>query len=180
MSTRSPGDSGYLHVQKAEASSLAKSPSERLHILQTGAMSSFANPILPGFYPDPSCIRVGDAFYMASSSFHVFPGIPIHKSKDLINWELIGNAINRPSQISLNRATTKINNPSRREVFTGGIYAPTIRYHEGVYYIVCTNLTGAPDMPSNADFHPSNFIITATDLRIRVPTASPPTSTSTG
>ena len=101
---------------------------------------------------------------MASSSFHVFPGIPIHKSKDLINWELIGNAINRPSQISLNRATTKINNASRREVFTGGIYAPTIRYNEGIYYIVCTNLTGAPDMPSNADFHPSNFIITATDL----------------
>ncbi|RMZ48526.1 hypothetical protein AFCA_008546 [Aspergillus flavus] len=100
---------------------------------------------------------------MANSSFQFFPGIPIHKSKDLINWELIGNAINRPSQISLNQATTKINNASRREVFTGGIYAPTIRYHNGVFYIVCTNLTGTANMPSNTDFYSSNFIITAID-----------------
>ncbi|KAB8251044.1 glycosyl hydrolase [Aspergillus flavus] len=127
-------------------------------------MSTFTNPIIPGFYPDPSCIRVGDVFYMANSSFQFFPGIPIHKSKDLINWELIGNAINRPSQISLNQATTKINNASRREVFTGGIYAPTIRYHNGVFYNVCTNLTGTANMPSNTDFHSSNFIITAIDL----------------
>ncbi|GMG11919.1 unnamed protein product [Aspergillus oryzae] len=127
-------------------------------------MSTFTNPIIPGFYSDPSCIRVGDVFYMANSSFQFFPGIPIHKSKDLINWELIGNAINRPSQISLNQATTKINNASRREVFTGGIYAPTIRYHNGVFYIVCTNLTGTANMPSNTDFHSSNFIISAIDL----------------
>ncbi|KAL5355694.1 glycosyl hydrolase [Aspergillus floccosus] len=127
-------------------------------------MFAFTNPILPGFYPDPSCIRVGDVFYMANSSFQFFPGIPIHRSKDLINWELIGNAINRPSQISLNQATTKINNAPRREIFTGGIYAPTLRYHDSIYYIVCTNLTGARDMPSNKDFEPSNFIITATEL----------------
>lgn len=127
-------------------------------------MFAFTNPILPGFYPDPSCIRVGDIFYMANSSFQFFPGIPIHRSKDLINWELIGNAINRPTQISLNQATTKINNAARREIFTGGIYAPTLRYHDGVYYIVCTNLTGICGMPSNKDFEPSNFIITATDL----------------
>ncbi|RAQ43610.1 beta-xylosidase [Aspergillus flavus] len=105
-----------------------------------------------------------DVFYMANSSFQFFPTIPIHKSKDLINWELIGNAINRPSQISLNQATTKINNASRREVFTGGIYAPTIRYHNGVFYNVCTNLTGTANMPSNTDFHSSNFIITAIHL----------------
>ncbi|KAB8217941.1 glycosyl hydrolase [Aspergillus novoparasiticus] len=127
-------------------------------------MSTFTNPIIPGFYPDPSRIRVGDVFYMANSSFQFFPGIPIHRSKDLINWELIGNAINRPSQISLNQATTKFNNASRHEIFTGGIYAPTIRYHNGIFYIVCTNLTGAPDMPSSKDFNPSNFIITATEL----------------
>ncbi|KAE8365080.1 glycosyl hydrolase [Aspergillus caelatus] len=127
-------------------------------------MSSFTNPIIAGFYPDPSCIRVRDVFYMTNSSFQFFPGIPIHKSEDLINWELIGNAINRPSQISLSQATTKINNASRREIFTGGIYAPTIRHHDGVFYIICTNLTGAADMPSSTDFHPSNFIITATDL----------------
>ncbi|KAL2871680.1 putative xylosidase/arabinosidase [Aspergillus lucknowensis] len=125
---------------------------------------SFTNPIIPGFYPDPSCIRVGDTFYLANSSFQFFPGIPIHKSKDLINWELIGNAINRPSQISLATATTKINNAARREIFTGGIYAPTLRFHDGVFYIVCTNLTGTEDMPPDADLQPANFVITATNL----------------
>lgn len=54
--------------------------------------SSYRNPVLPGFYPDPSCIRVGDTFYMANSSFQFFPGIPIHKSKDLINWTQIGTS----------------------------------------------------------------------------------------
>ncbi|KAL4868447.1 hypothetical protein BDV12DRAFT_185957 [Aspergillus spectabilis] len=127
-------------------------------------MSCFTNPILPGFYPDPSCIRVGDIYYMANSSFQFFPGIPIHKSKDLINWQLIGNAINRPSQLDLSTATTKVNNASRGEIFTGGIYAPTIRYHRGVFYIVCTMLTGTVDMRPDEDFQPSNFIITATDI----------------
>ena len=51
--------------------------------------SFFDNPILPGFYPDPSCILVGDTFYMINSSFQFFPCLPIHKSKDLVNWELI-------------------------------------------------------------------------------------------
>ncbi|KAL4958732.1 putative xylosidase/arabinosidase [Aspergillus stella-maris] len=127
-------------------------------------MSSFKNPILPGFYPDPSCIRVGDTFYMVTSSFQFFPGIPIHMSKDLVNWEIIGNAINRPSQLDLSSATTKINNPSRREIFTGGIYAPTIRYHKGSFYIVCTMLSGSEDMRPDEDFHPTNFIITSDDL----------------
>ncbi|KAL2819547.1 glycosyl hydrolase [Aspergillus cavernicola] len=125
---------------------------------------SFRNPILPGFYPDPSCIRIGDTFYMVNSSFQFFPEIPIHKSHDLINWELIGNAINRPSQINLSSATTKINNAARKEIFTGGIYAPTIRHHDGVFYIVCTMLSGTVNMPTDADFQPENFIITATNL----------------
>ncbi|QRD84942.1 beta-xylosidase [Aspergillus flavus] len=86
-------------------------------------MSTFTNPIIPGFYSDPSCIRVGDVFYMANSSFQFFPGIPIHKSKDLINWELIGNAINRPSQISLNQATTKITT-HRAENYSRVAYTP--------------------------------------------------------
>ncbi|KAL4879911.1 glycosyl hydrolase [Aspergillus karnatakaensis] len=127
-------------------------------------MSTFTNPILPGFYPDPSCIRVGDTFYMANSSFQFFPGIPIHKSKDLINWELIGNAINRPSQLDLSAATTKVNNAARGEIFTGGVYAPTIRFHKGTFYIVCTMLSGTVDMKSDEDFQPRNFIISATDL----------------
>ncbi|KAL5341386.1 glycosyl hydrolase [Aspergillus crustosus] len=127
-------------------------------------MPTFTNPVLPGFYPDPSCIRVGDTFYMANSSFQFFPGIPIHKSKDLINWEIIGNAINRPSQLDLTPATTKVNNASRGETFTGGVYAPTLRHHNGVFYIVCTMLTGTTDMQPSEDFQPSNFIVTATNL----------------
>ncbi|OOO05247.1 glycoside hydrolase family 43 [Aspergillus oryzae] len=110
-------------------------------------MSTFTNPIIPGFYSDPSCIRVGDVFYMANSSFQFFPGIPIHKSKDLINWELIGNAINRPSQISLNQATTKITT-HRAENYSLVAYTPR----------------PFANMPSNTDFHSSNFILTAIDL----------------
>lgn len=53
-------------------------------------MPSYQNPILPGFFPDPSIIRVGDTYYLINSSFQFFPGLPIHASKDLINWELIG------------------------------------------------------------------------------------------
>ncbi|KAL4905773.1 hypothetical protein BDW74DRAFT_177471 [Aspergillus multicolor] len=127
---------------------------------------SFTNPIIPGFYPDPSCIRVGDTFYLANSSFQFFPGIPIHKSKDLINWEHIGNALSRPSQIPLGQATTKINNAAKNEIFTGGIYAPTLRYHERTktFYIVCTVLTGTTSMAASDDFQPRNFILITTDI----------------
>jgi beta-xylosidase len=51
---------------------------------------SYENPILPGFYPDPCILRVEDTFYLITSSFQFFPGLPIHRSKDLINWELVG------------------------------------------------------------------------------------------
>lgn len=64
--------------------------------------STFINPILPGFHPDPSCIFVpewDDTFFCATSSFQAFPGVPIHASKDLQNWKLIGNVLNRPSQL---------------------------------------------------------------------------------
>ncbi|OKP07442.1 Non-reducing end alpha-L-arabinofuranosidase BoGH43A [Penicillium subrubescens] len=118
---------------------------------------------------------------MVHSSFHFFPGLPIHKSKDLINWEHIGtsilviqqnekltrdpgNVICRPEQIRLYWATTKINNAAKNEVFTGGLYAPTIRYNDGRFYVVCTSLKGTINMPPDLDFAPENFIITATDL----------------
>jgi beta-xylosidase len=66
------------------------------------ANSTFTNPVLPGFHPDPSCIFVpelDDTFFCASSSFNAFPGIPIHASKDLQNWKLIGNVLNREAQL---------------------------------------------------------------------------------
>ncbi|ORY57572.1 glycoside hydrolase family 43 protein [Pseudomassariella vexata] len=94
--------------------------------------STFSNPILPGFHPDPSCIFVpqwDDTFFCASSSFNAFPGIPIHASKDLKNWKLIGHALNRREQLPELMETNKS---------TSGIWAPAIRYHEGTFYLVTT------------------------------------------
>jgi alpha-N-arabinofuranosidase len=88
----------------------------------------FNNPVLPGFYPDPSVCRVGDDYYLVNSSFQYFPGVPIHHSKDLIHWEPVGYCLTRPSQLKLEKSG-----------FAGGIYAPSIRYHEGVFYMVTTN-----------------------------------------
>lgn len=67
-----------------------------------GGNITILNPILPGFHPDPSCIFVAewdDTFFCASSSFNAFPGIPIHASKDLQTWKLIGHVLNRPEQL---------------------------------------------------------------------------------
>ncbi|KAL0941968.1 Non-reducing end alpha-L-arabinofuranosidase BoGH43A 6 [Colletotrichum truncatum] len=125
---------------------------------------SFQNPILPGFYPDPSVVRVGEIFYMINSSFQIFPGLPIHRSTDLVHWELIGHAICRTTQLDLSYAVTKINRPEFGEYFTAGLYAPTIRHHDGIFYIVCTNLKGRSGMFSTEDFAPENFIITCKDL----------------
>ncbi|KAJ3454846.1 hypothetical protein MRS44_013446 [Fusarium solani] len=120
------------------------------------------NPIISGFYPDPSCIRVGDTFYMVNSSFQVFPGLPIHRSTDLVHWELIGHAICRPRQLDLTFARTIIINAPRREIYTAGLYAPTIRHHGNKFYIVCTNLRGSQQ--PNGHSVPQNFIITCEDL----------------
>jgi|SRR5579859_1079053 len=89
------------------------------------------NPILPGFYPDPSVCRVGDDYYLVTSSFEYFPGVPLFHSKDLINWTQVGHCLTRSSQLRLDQI----------ERF-GGIYAPTIRYHDGTFYLITTNVTG--------------------------------------
>ena len=64
------------------------------------------NPVIPGYHPDPSICRVGDDYYIVNSSFQYFPGVPIHHSKDLVNWELIGNVLDRESQVPLERANS--------------------------------------------------------------------------
>jgi len=92
---------------------------------------AYQNPVLPGFYPDPSVCRVGDDYYMVNSTFNYFPGVPVHHSKDLIHWEQIGHCITRPTQ-------TRLQNIGA----WSGIYAPTIRYHEGTFYMVTTNVSG--------------------------------------
>lgn len=92
--------------------------------------STYYNPILPGFHPDPSCVFVKEwdnTFFCASSTFLAFPGIPIHASKDLVNWKLIGHAFNRPEQLpAFNNITGQQN----------GWYAPTIRYHNKRFWII--------------------------------------------
>lgn len=91
----------------------------------------YHNPILSGFYPDPSICRVGDTYYLVCSSFQYFPGVPLFESKNLINWEQIGHVLTRPEQLPLKGADGH-----------GGIYAPTIRYHEGIFYMITTNCNG--------------------------------------
>jgi alpha-N-arabinofuranosidase len=103
-------------------------------------MTLYRNPVLPGFYPDPSVVRVGEWFYLVNSSFEMFPGVPLHKSRDLVHWEALGHVLTRDSQLPL--ATAK---PS------GGIFAPTIRHHAGKFYMVTTNVSGGGNFFVTAD-----------------------------
>lgn len=102
---------------------------------------AFRNPVIPGFHPDPSIVRVGDDFYAVTSTFSWFPGLPILHSTDLVNWTLIGNAIDRPAQLDFNGLGTN-----------RGLFAPTIEHHDGLFWIVNTCIECG-----------GNFVITATD-----------------
>lgn len=99
------------------------------------------NPILPGFYPDPSICRVGDDFYMVTSSFTYFPGVPVFHSRDLQHWEQIGHVLTRPEQLPVRNV----------RYISGGIYAPTIRYHDGLFYMITTNVGGVGDFICTAE-----------------------------
>ncbi|MBL7498235.1 family 43 glycosylhydrolase [Frankia sp. CNm7] len=88
------------------------------------------NPILPGFHPDPTICRVGDDHYLATSSFEYFPGVPIFHSTNLTDWEQIGNVLTRPTQLNV---TTGLAGAS------AGIYAPTLRHHDGRFWLITTN-----------------------------------------
>lgn len=105
------------------------------------AKNEFRNPILPGFQPDPSVVRVGNDYYVVNSSFGWFPGLPIFHSRDLVNWRQIGNAITSVENFKL--PSVGINR---------GIFAPTIRWHGGLFYIITTCIECG-----------NNFIITAKD-----------------
>jgi xylan 1,4-beta-xylosidase len=104
---------------------------------------SFRNPILPGCYPDPSICRVDEDYYLVTSTFEYFPGLPIFHSRDLIHWRQIGHVLDRPSQLDLDEVR-----PS------GGLYAPTIRHHNGTFYVINTLVDGKTGR--------GNFIVTAT------------------
>jgi alpha-N-arabinofuranosidase len=112
--------------------------------MPNGFAKTFTNPILPGFYPDPSVCRVGEDFYLVTSSFEFFPGLPIFHSRDLVHWRQLGHVLDRPEQLNLDGIR-----PS------GGLYAPTMRHQNGVFYVINTLVDGTE--------HKGNFIVTATD-----------------
>jgi alpha-N-arabinofuranosidase len=101
----------------------------------------YQNPILAGFYPDPSITRVGDDYYLVNSTFAYFPGIPVFHSKDLVSWTQIGNVIDRPSQLNFDGLG-----------ISRGVFAPSIEHHDGRFYVVntCVDCGG-------------NFVATATN-----------------
>ncbi len=92
----------------------------------------YRNPILPGFHPDPSICRVGRDYYLVNSSFEFFPGVPVYHSRDLVHWRAIGHCLSRPDQVDLSGVPA-----------SGGIYAPTIRYHvqRRRFYMITTCVT---------------------------------------
>jgi xylan 1,4-beta-xylosidase len=102
-------------------------------------VKGFSNPILSGFYPDPSICRVGHDYYLVTSTFSYFPGIPVFQSRDLVNWKLIGHVMDRPEQLNLDG-----------QGVSRGLFAPSIRYNEGIFYVTCTQVDRG-----------GNFIVTA-------------------
>lgn len=108
-------------------------------------MSAYTNPVIPGFNPDPSVCRVGDNYFLATSTFTWFPGVPIYHSTNLTDWSLIGNALDRESQLDLSTTATWA---------SLGIYAPTLRHHNGRFYMITTLV---------AETGYDNFFVTAED-----------------
>lgn len=104
-----------------------------------GKSQYYNNPILSGFYPDPSICKANGEYYIVNSTFAYYPGLPIFHSKDLVNWELGGYALNTPAGLPLDGASV-----------SEGLFAPTIRYDNGKFYVICTNVSGD-----------GNFIVTA-------------------
>ncbi|KAK4453978.1 Non-reducing end alpha-L-arabinofuranosidase BoGH43B [Podospora aff. communis PSN243] len=131
-----------------------------LTALTTGVISqatngTILNPILPGFHPDPSCIFVPEwnsTFFCATSSFNSFPGIPIHASKDLKIWSLIGHVLNRREQLPRLAETNRS---------TSGIWAPTLRYNKGTFWLVTTLVDD--DRPQADSSRWDNIIFKGTD-----------------
>lgn len=94
-------------------------------------MPTLYNPLISGFHPDPSVVRVGDEWFVATSTFEYLPGIPIHRSRDFETWELIGHVATRPGQLGVEKVPTG-----------GGAWAPTIRHRDGLFHLVITDAMG--------------------------------------
>ncbi len=91
----------------------------------------YRNPILAGFHPDPSVVRVGKRFYMVNSSFAYYPGVPVFASRDLVHWRQVGAVIDRPAEFHYAGLGV-----------SRGVFAPDISYHDGVFYVVNTFMDG--------------------------------------
>lgn len=102
----------------------------------------YKNPVIKGFYPDPSVCYAEGKYYLVTSSFQYFQGVPLFESDDLVNWKQTGHVLTRKSQLPLDYALS-----------SGGIFAPTIRYNNGIFYMVTTNTTTA-----------KNFYVTTKDI----------------
>ncbi|MEU8122875.1 glycoside hydrolase family 43 protein [Spirillospora sp. NPDC049024] len=107
-------------------------------------MTAFRNPVLPGCHPDPTVCRVGDDFYLVTSTFEWFPGLPVFHSRDLVHWRQAGHALDRAGQLPLDGVPA-----------SGGLYAPTLRHHDGTFYLVCTLVDGTR--------WSGHFVMTASD-----------------
>ncbi|MBU9713960.1 glycoside hydrolase family 43 protein [Evansella tamaricis] len=112
-------------------------------------MTNIINPILPGFHPDPSIIRVKDDYYIATSTFEWFPGVQIYHSKDLKNWELIGHPLTKKAQLSMQ------GNPD-----SGGVWAPCLSYDQGIFYLIYTDVKS--HFGAFKDTH--NYLVTANNI----------------
>ncbi|WP_163581754.1 glycoside hydrolase family 43 protein [Gracilibacillus saliphilus] len=112
-------------------------------------MKTITNPVLPGYHPDPSIVRVGDDYYIAVSTFEWFPGVQIYHSKDLINWELIGYPLTRESQLNM-----------LGNVNSGGVWAPCLSYADGVFYLIYTDVKSRQG--AFKDTH--NYLVTAKNI----------------
>lgn len=109
-------------------------------------MQMISNPILKGFQPDPSILRVGEDYYIATSTFEWFPGVQIHHSRDLVNWRLLTSPLNRKSQLDM------LGNPN-----SGGVWAPCLSYNDGTFYLIYTDVKSRKG--AYKDTH--NYLVTA-------------------
>ena len=92
-------------------------------------MKTISNPILKGFNPDPSIVRVDDDYFIATSTFEWFPGVQIHHSRDLIHWKLVAHPLTRQSQIDM-----------KGNVDSGGVWAPCLSWHDGLFYLIYSDM----------------------------------------
>ena len=107
------------------------------------------NPIIPGFHPDPSICRVGDDYYLATSTFQWFPGVQLYHSKDLVHWEELPSPLRRVSQLDM-----------KGDPNSGGIWGPCLTYSNGTFYLIYTNTKNFHGIFKDTP----NYLVTTTDL----------------